>query len=59
MGPALNGSSALCCFEHSNANEIRNGITFDFYPGLPHMHFSTIADLDTVAAREIACWKWE
>ena len=35
--PALNGSSALECFEHSNASEIRNRIIFDFYPGLPHV----------------------
>ena len=38
MSPALNRSSALEHFEHSNASEIRNGIMFDFYPGLPHMH---------------------
>ena len=25
-------------FERSNAIEIRNGIMFDFYPGLPHMY---------------------
>ena len=37
MSPALNGSVALQRFEHSNAVEIRNGIMFDFYPGLPHM----------------------
>ena len=37
MSPALNGSSALEHFEHSNASEIRNGIMFDFYPGLPHL----------------------
>ena len=37
MSPALNGSSALQRFERSNAIEIRNGIMFDFYPGLPHM----------------------
>jgi len=36
MSPAL-GSSALERFERSSAIEIRNGITFDFYPGLPHM----------------------
>ena len=24
-------------FERSNASEIRNGIMFDFYPGLPQM----------------------
>ena len=35
MSPALNGSSALQRFERSNAIEIRNGIMFDFYPGLP------------------------
>jgi len=37
MSPALNGSSMLEHFERSNASEIRNGIMFDFYPGLPHM----------------------
>ena len=38
MSPTLNGSSALQCFERNNVIEIRNGIMFDFYPGLPHMH---------------------
>ena len=37
MSPALNRSSALQHFERSNAIEIRNGIMFDFYPGLPHV----------------------
>ena len=37
MSPALNGSSALQHFERSNAIEIRNGIMFNFYPGLPYM----------------------
>ena len=37
MSPALDGSSALQRFERSNAIEIRNGIMFDFYPGLPHV----------------------
>ena len=39
MSPALNGSSVLQRFEHSNAIKIRNGIMFDFYPGLPHMWY--------------------
>ena len=34
---ALNISTTLQCFEHSNTVEIRNGIMFDFYPGLPHI----------------------
>ena len=38
MSPALNGSSAIRRFEHSDAIEIRNGITFDFYMGLPHIY---------------------
>ena len=38
MRPALNGSSAIRRFEHSDAIEIRDGITFDFYTGLPHMY---------------------
>ena len=41
MSPALNGSSALQHFERSNAIEIRNGIMFDFYPGLPHIAISS------------------
>ena len=36
MSPVLNGSSAIRHFEGSDAIEIRNGITFDFYTGLPH-----------------------
>ena len=35
MSTALSGSSALERFEHTNAIEIRNGIMFHFYPGLP------------------------
>ena len=38
MSPALNGSSAIRCFEHSDVIEIRNGITFDLYTGLPHIY---------------------
>ena len=38
MSPTLNGSSALEDFERSNAIELRNGIVFNFYPGLPHVH---------------------
>ena len=37
MSPALNGISAIRHFECSNAIEIRDGITFDFYTGLPLM----------------------
>ena len=39
MSPALNEGSILERFEHSNASEIRNGIMFDFYPGLPHVSY--------------------
>ena len=38
MSPARNGSSAVRRFEGSDAIEIRDGITFDFYTGLPHMY---------------------
>ena len=38
VSPTLNGSSAIRRFERSNAVEIRDGITFDFYTGLPHMY---------------------
>ena len=37
MSPALNRSSAIRRFERSDAIEIRDGITFDFYTGLPQM----------------------
>ena len=36
MNPTLNGSSVIWHFKRSNAIEIRDGITFDFYMGLPH-----------------------
>ena len=39
MSPTLNESSAIQRFKPSNAIKIRNGITFDFYTGLPHIHF--------------------
>ena len=37
MSPALNGSSAIRCFKHSNVIKIRDRITFDFYTELPHL----------------------
>ena len=37
MSPTLNGSSAIRRFEGSDAIKICDGITFDFYTGLPHM----------------------
>ena len=40
MSPTLNGSTVLQRFERGNAVEIRNGIMFDFYLGLPHMYVS-------------------
>ena len=40
MSPALNGSLAIRRFEHSDAIEIRDGITLDFYTGLPHMYIT-------------------
>ena len=37
VSPVLNGSSVIQCFEHSDAIEIHDGISFDFYIGLPHL----------------------
>ena len=37
MSPALNESSAIRRFKHGDAIEIDDGITFDFYMGLPHI----------------------
>ena len=36
LKPALNGRSEIRRFERSDAIAIRNGITSDFYAGLPH-----------------------
>ena len=52
MGPTINGRTALQCFKLGNAVEIRNGIMFDFYPGLPHMYF-TVKSYD----EELHLWK--
>ena len=37
MSPTLNGSSTIRRFEGSDAIEIRDGTTFDFYTGLPQL----------------------
>ena len=37
MSPALSGSSAIRRFEGNDAIEIHDGITFEFYTGLPHI----------------------
>ena len=44
MSLGLNWNFALKCFKHSNGIEIRNGIMFNFYLGLPHtcMHYKTV-----------------
>ena len=44
--PALNGSSALQCFERGNVVEIRIGIMFDFYLRLPHLEVHSDSRLD-------------
>ena len=50
MSPTLNESSAIRHFEHSDAIEIRNGIIFDFYTGLPHM-FSDMKKISMLYCR--------
>ena len=37
MSPTLNGSSVIRHFKRSDAIEKRDGITFDFYMGLPRV----------------------
>ena len=56
MSPALNRSFALQRFERSNVVEIRNGIMFDFYPGLAHMYSTQllVAGVSIVRANQIA-----
>ena len=63
MSPALNGSSAIRRFEGSDAIEIRDGITFDFYTGLPHIclynlmvHTADISDLGWRVLSMVAMW---
>ena len=41
MSPTLSGSSALQHVKLGDALEIRNGIIFNFYSGLPHMYIIT------------------
>ena len=36
MSPTFNGSSLIQRFEGNDVIEIHEGITFDFYTGLPH-----------------------
>ena len=50
MSSALNRSSAIRRFEGRDAIEIRDGTTFDFYTGLPHMFLVvfTIVGLPTI-----------
>ena len=50
MSPALNGSTALQHFERGDMVEIRNGIMFDFYPGLPHVFLVHVNDEKSVIA---------
>ena len=42
LSPALNGSSEIQCFEHSDRIEICDGIIFDFYTRLPHMYINIL-----------------
>ena len=56
MSPALNGSIALQHFKCGNMVEIRNGITSDFYPGLPHMYNWTFLAYTTKL--QIFKWCW-
>ena len=45
MNPAASGSLALQHVKLGDALEIRNGITFEFYVGLPHNELSTSFEL--------------
>ena len=37
MSPTLNESSVIRLFKHSNVIKVCDGITFDFYTGMPHI----------------------
>ena len=45
MSPTLNVSSVIQHFKHSNAIEIHNGITFDFYMGLAQVSVAIISSM--------------
>ena len=47
MSPALSGSSAIRRFKGNDAIEIRDGITFEFYTGLPHIRKCAIYNTNT------------
>ena len=55
MSPALNGSSAIRRFERSDAIEIHDGITFDFYMGLPHIVY--VLRCGTASDKVFSCKK--
>ena len=42
MNPTLNGSSVVQRFKGSDVIEIRDGVTFDFYTGLPQIKINQI-----------------
>ena len=42
MSPTVDGSSVIQHFKRSDAVEICDGITFDFYTGLPHMYIPLV-----------------
>ena len=44
MSPALNRTSALQLFKHSNAIEICNRIMLNFCLGLPHLTIKVVGD---------------
>ena len=45
LGLTCGGSSVIRRFKHSDAIEIRSGITFVFYAGLPRMSYKQIASI--------------
>ena len=67
MSLALNGSSVIRHFKHSNAIEIRDGITFDLYNGIVtcvvhfYGHMFLLAHSQAPAQLSVACStvKWE
>ena len=58
MSPALSGSSAIRCFEGTDAIEIRDGITFEFYTGLPQaVYTGTTPVIDHTPKATLLCSK--
>ena len=57
MSPTPSGSLALQHFKLGDVLEIRDGIIFEFYPGLPHTLLAGLLDVVWCTASTYICKK--